>query len=104
MYNNYNNCLAIQDQALAQAYTLEFEEMWGSSSPNYDSTLSKVGSQKTDNTPHTFNIGGRTIELYFSPGDNTTSKIESALNSADYDLEFCLFSFTHLQHSLDHPD
>ncbi len=94
MYNNFNNCLLIQDQALALAYEMEFEEMWGSSSANYNATSSKVGSQKTNNTPHTFNIGGITVESYFSPSDNTTDEIESAILSADYDLEFCLFSFT----------
>lgn len=94
MYTNYNNFLAIQDQALAQAYVLEFEEMWGSTTANYNSSASKVGSYKTNNTPHQFNIGGRTIECYFSPSDNTTDEIESALYSADHDIEFCLLAFT----------
>ena len=26
---NYNNLIFIQDEALAKAYTIEFEEMWG---------------------------------------------------------------------------
>ena len=94
MYTNYNNFLAIQDQALAQAYVIEFEEMWGSSTANYNSTTSRVGSSKTNNTPHQFNIGGRTIECYFSPSDGTTDEIESALYSADNDIEFCLLAFT----------
>lgn len=94
MYTNYNNLVAIQDQALAQAYTIEFEEMWGSSGANYNSSNAKAGSLKTDNTPHTFNIGGKMVELYFSPSDNTTSKIESTLYNADNDIEFSLLAFT----------
>jgi len=94
MYTNYNNLIAIQDQALAQAYTLEFQEMWGSTGANYNSSNAKAGNLKTDNTPHTFNIGGTTVELYFSPSDGTTSKIETALYSANNDIEFSLLAFT----------
>ena len=94
MYTNYNNSIAIQDQALAQAYVLEFEEMWGSTTANFDTIHSKIGAQKTDNTPHTFTIGGRTVESYFSPSDNTTDEIESSLYSADNDIEFCMLSYT----------
>lgn len=94
MYTNYNNSIAIQDQALAQAYVLEFEEMWGSSTASFNATNSKVGSQKTNNTPHSFNIGGRTVESYFSPSDNTTDEIESSFYSADNDIEFCILSYT----------
>jgi hypothetical protein len=94
MYTNYNNIIAIQDQALAQAYVVEFEEMWGSNTAAYNTTLSKVGNVKTNNTPHSFNIGGKTVECYFSPSDNTSDEIEATLYSADYDIEFCILSFT----------
>ena len=94
MFTNYNNIVLLQDQALANAYTLEFDEMWGGSGNTFNATNSKVGSAKTNNTPHFFNIGGRTVELYFSPSDNVTSEIVSSLNSANNDVEFCLLSFT----------
>ena len=29
LFNDYNNIIFIQDEAIAKAYTLEFEEMWG---------------------------------------------------------------------------
>ena len=48
LFNDYNNIIFIQDQALAKAYTLEFEEMWAGN----------FGSQKSDNTPHKFNVAG----------------------------------------------
>ena len=94
MYTNYNNIILLQDQALAQAYQLEFNEMWGGSGSTFNATNSKVGAAKTNNTPHFFNIGGRTVELYFSPSDNVTTEIVTAMNSAHSDIEFCMLSFT----------
>lgn len=84
LFNDYNNIIFIQDQALAKAYTLEFEEMW----------VGNFGSQKSDNTPHKFNVAGTQIELYFSPSDQTTSQINKVIQSVDYSFEFGLLSFT----------
>lgn len=47
-----NNVVEINDAGLANAYTTEFQEMWGSSTEIPNSTLAKFGSQKTDNTTH----------------------------------------------------
>ena len=84
LFNDYNNLIFIQDQALAKAYTLEFEEMWGG----------VFGHNKEDNTPHNFLIGGSEVELYFSPSDQPTSKINKALESANHSIAFALLSFT----------
>ncbi|MFT5763494.1 MAG: phosphatidylserine/phosphatidylglycerophosphate/cardiolipin synthase-like enzyme, partial [Saprospiraceae bacterium] len=92
--DDYNNFILIQDQALAKAYTLEFEEMWGSSDPTPGIFTITFGEDKADNTPHLFNINGVKVESYFSPSDNTTSKIIDAIESADSDLEFAILSFT----------
>lgn len=89
-----NNSIAIQDQALARAYTIEFEEMWSG----------KFGPEKTDNTPHLFKIGGRTVELFFSPSDNTEEKIKSTIRTADYDLYFALFAWTRYNIAYDIED
>jgi len=90
-----NNVVFIQDKALAQAYTAEFEEMWGTSGNTPDISNSKFGSSKTDNTPHTFIIGGKNVELYFSPTDGTSAHIEQAINSAGTDFSFAMFTFIH---------
>ncbi len=92
---DYNNLVVIQDQALAKAYTLEFEEMWGSDGdePNYFNI--KFGADKTNNTPHLFSINGRMVESYFSPTDNTGLAIVNAVESADTDLQFAVLSFTY---------
>ena len=82
-----NNVIAIQDQTLAQAYKIEFEEMWGSNTLMPNTTVSKFGPYKTDNTPHSFVIGGRVVNSYFSPSDGVTAKIVEVINSANTDIE-----------------
>jgi len=81
-----NNVIAIQDQALARVYTLEFEEMWGSNTATPGTNL--FGSRKTDNTPHHLMIGGKHVESYFSPTDNVNGRLLDAIGSADNDLHF----------------
>ena len=81
-----NNVIALQDQALARVYTVEFEEMWGSKTDVAGTTL--FGSRKTDNTPHFLMIGGRSVESYFSPTDNVNGRLLTAIASADNDLHF----------------
>jgi hypothetical protein len=92
--NDFNNLLFIQDQSLAKAYMIEFEEMWGSSGDTPDPQRSRSGSVKRDNTPHHFIIGGAPVELWFSPSDRTTFKIVDAIYSTDSEALFGLFSFT----------
>jgi len=68
--------------------------MWGSTGDLPNQANSKFGSNKTDNTAHTFNIGGRDVRLYFSPSDGTTAKIVSTINSANDDIYFAAYAFT----------
>ncbi len=91
---DYNNMVIIQDQSLAKAYMLEFYEMWGSNTMTPNAALAKFGSQKADNTPHQLNIAGKRVELYFSPSDQTTSKINAAILSANHNVEFGVMAFT----------
>jgi phosphatidylserine/phosphatidylglycerophosphate/cardiolipin synthase-like enzyme len=94
IFDNYNSFMFIQDQSLAKAYELEFEEMWGTTGPNPGIFSKKLGSDKTNNTPHKFIIGGIPVECYFSPSDGTTSQISAALQSAESSIEFALLTFT----------
>lgn len=89
-----NSVITLQDQTLALAYTIEFEEMWGGSGATPNTATSKFGPYKTNNTPHNFVIGGKTVESYFSPSDGTTSKIITAINSANTDIEIAVMNFT----------
>ncbi len=89
------NVILIQDESLCNAYTREFEEMWGSHNDINNSSNAKFGSQKLDNTPHIFNINGKRYECYFSPSDDVSGKIENMIqNQTNYSINFCIFSFT----------
>ena len=89
-----NNLLFIQDSSLAHAYLNEFNMMWGDTGAAPNTTLSKFGPYKTDLGAHIFHIGGKLVELYFSPSDGTDSHIQSAINSANTDLYFGVYDFT----------
>jgi hypothetical protein len=91
---DYNNMICIQDKSLALGFTLEFEEMWGSDGADYDEENARFGAEKTDNTPHKFLINDIPIDAYFSPSDNTTSKIKAAIDQAESNIEFGVMVFT----------
>jgi len=93
LHNDWNNMVIIQDQLLAMAYRTEFEEMWGSTGNQPNLSYSKFGAAKTDNTPHSFTIDGIPVELYFSPSDGTTAHIETAIRSANTDMQFAMLTF-----------
>ena len=84
LFNDYNNIIFIQDKAVAQAYTIEFNEMWNGT----------FGENKEDNTPHFFMVNGTEVEVYFSPSDQTTSQILKFINNVNFTLEFGLLGFT----------
>jgi len=81
-----NNMVFIQDQSLAKTYKLEFEEMWGSEGTQPNATNARFGEDKTDNTPHSLLIGGKWVECYFSPSDETNQMLIDAISTSDNDL------------------
>ncbi len=92
--SDFQNSIEIQDPALAGAYTLEFDEMWGSDNDVPNASVSRFGARKTDNTPHRFVIGGNDVECYFSPSDHTTSHIIATLDSAKHSIAASLLTLT----------
>lgn len=94
LFTDPNNMVVIQDRSLAKAYAIEFNEMWGGSGPMFDQTASRFGPDKTNNTPTLFKIGGKDVELYFSPTDGTTNAIINSLETTDASVEFSLLVFT----------
>lgn len=81
-----NNVIIVQDQSLAKAYTMEFEEMWGSNGSLPNASNARFGPDKRDNTPKVFNIGGKRVECYFSPSDGTNARIIKAITDATHDF------------------
>jgi phosphatidylserine/phosphatidylglycerophosphate/cardiolipin synthase-like enzyme len=94
MTDDFNNTLFIQDQSLARAYELEFNEMWGSAGAWPDAAQARFGAFKRDDTPHHFRIAGHAVESWFSPSDRVTRRLVDAIASADVEAQFALFSFT----------
>ena len=92
--SNANNVIEIQHHALSGGFTAEFEEMWGSYSmvPNPDS--SRFHTRKFDNTQHSFMVDSIPVELYFSPSDQSTEKINNAILTADSSVYFCILAYT----------
>ena len=88
------NAVFIQDQSLARIYTVEFEEMFGSSIETKNPAQAHFGPYKTDNTPHVTFVGGKKIECYFSPSDHTTTYIIHALSTANKNIFFGVLAFT----------
>jgi phosphatidylserine/phosphatidylglycerophosphate/cardiolipin synthase-like enzyme len=95
MEDDFNNIVIINDASLCNAYLTEFNEMWGSSTANYNLVNSKFGIDKSDNTTHNFTIGSVAVESYFSPTDQTSSHIISSISSADYTCFVSMFTLTH---------
>ena len=83
--SNAENAVVVHDAALASAYRIEFDEMWGGA----------FSRAKADNTPHLFLIGGKNVEQYMSPTDGLPGKMEALMDTADTDMFFAIYSFTH---------
>jgi phosphatidylserine/phosphatidylglycerophosphate/cardiolipin synthase-like enzyme len=97
-YSDAQNVIFIQDQALCNTYTREFEEMWGSHTDINNPSNAKFGSEKTDNTPHLFNINGKKVRCYFSPSENVSVVLEDAIDTeTDKSISFCIYAFTRYQ-------
>ncbi len=92
---NTNHGVEIRSGTVAGIYTTEFEEMWGSSTGAPDSAAADFHGRKTDNTTHVVTVGGRTVEIYFSPGDGALGKITNYVaNNADLSARFCIFAWS----------
>lgn len=94
IFDDFNNVIIFQDQAVAKAYRIEFEEMWGGSGLSPNPSNAKFGSDKVDNTPHLFKVGDTYLELYFAPSDRVLDRIDEALATTDNDLSMALLLIT----------
>lgn len=85
---HYQNLVEVQDVALAGAYTLEFNQKWGSATPVADPEQSRFGERKKSVSPELFWPGGRRMRLYFSPQDKTEEQIAAFLSAARDQIHF----------------
>ncbi len=91
---NANNEVIINDVLIAENFTKEFTEMWGSETMIPDANNSKFAGSKTDNMNHIFYIDEDTIKVYMSPSDGCASKIMNAIATADTSIYFCYYVFS----------
>jgi flagellar hook assembly protein FlgD len=80
-----NNAILIDNASLAQTYTDEFNEMF---------TSHHFGTQKANNTTHSFTIDGYEVESHFSPSDGVRFQMQSEIAAAAHSVYFLVFSFT----------
>ncbi len=92
--SDYNNTVIIQSHQLALAYTAQFNQMWGGSGSTPVAANEKFGPAKSDLGPHIFYIDAVKLELYFSPTDSVSNHIVDAVNTANSQIYFGMYTFT----------
>ena len=89
-----NTVIIVQDKSLALAFTLEFNEMYGSTTATPDLSNIKFSINKTDNTPHNFIINGKKVQCFFSPSDGTNGHILKTINNSDKNMSIATMLIT----------
>lgn len=98
---NTNNTIVIKDSDIAEAYLLEFEQMWGSSSDNPEPLSARYHKDKEPVSEHIYFVGDTKVELYFSPINRERTKpsimgrlVELIRDEAQHDIAFQSFAIT----------
>jgi phosphatidylserine/phosphatidylglycerophosphate/cardiolipin synthase-like enzyme len=90
-----NHAIELRSTALADEYIGEFEEMWGSTTATPNHTDSNFHSRKTDNTTHLVTVGGRDVEVYFSPSEGALDRVIEVIDQeADESAHFAIYAFS----------
>jgi phosphatidylserine/phosphatidylglycerophosphate/cardiolipin synthase-like enzyme len=85
-FRNNNNVLVVNSPEVAQIYEREFEEMWnGEFGPTSPSTVSGQ-TVVIDDTP---------VRIFFAAEDEVVSQLIPLIESAQNNISFMAFSFTH---------
>ncbi len=96
-HSDRNNIIVIQDESLCAVYMREFEEMWGSHTDMPVVSRAKFGPMKINNTPHTLNVAGTRMEVYFSPSDSAASFLSNLIGTkTTKSVFFCMLKFANL--------
>jgi len=91
-HDQFQNMVAIQDVALARAYWLEFNQMWGGDSGSFNASQAQFGPDKEIVNPSVFWVGDdeTRVEVFFSPQANTESHINRSLSQAESNIDLAL--------------
>ncbi len=93
-YSDAQNVILVQDESICNAYTREFEEMWGSHNDLNNLANAKWGGAKLDNTPKIFNVNGKRWEIYFGPSDQASRLGKLIDNEPNKSINFAILSYT----------
>ncbi len=92
---NQQHVVEVNSSELAGIYDTEFNEMWGSNTQTPDVDQANFSSRKIDNTAHQVTIGGKTVEVYFSAGDDALGRMaELVKTEADLSTYFTIFAWS----------
>ncbi|MBN8210409.1 lamin tail domain-containing protein [Bacillus sp. NTK071] len=92
---NQQHVVEVNSSELAGIYETEFNEMWGSNTLTPNVQNADFSSRKTDNTVHELTIGGKEMEVYFSPGDNAVDHMAELVKlEADLNTYFTIFAWS----------
>lgn len=83
---NNNNIIIFNSDKLVPVYQEEFNQMF--EKHRFSIKKKKIFANRI------VDIGGKNVEVYFSPYDSLKSKILKAINEAQYSIVFCMFTFT----------
>jgi phosphatidylserine/phosphatidylglycerophosphate/cardiolipin synthase-like enzyme len=83
-YHNDENLIALASPEAAAAYRAEFEEMYGG----------KFGAFSPRGEASRLLVGASPVEVWFSPDDGVSARVEELLAGAQSSIHFMAFSFT----------
>ena len=95
IFGFYNDAVVFRSKELTDAYTTEFELLWGSNTEVPDASRSRSGENKPNRAITSFSIGDLTGDLYFSPNDEVSSRIISEIDAAEHSIGFQLLVLTY---------
>ena len=89
------HAVELRSREVAAAYRAEFEEMWGSAGRTPDPAAANFHGRKPGNAPRHFEVGGRGVEVRFSPGDGAVERLAALVREgADHGVIFSIFAFS----------
>ncbi|RME50453.1 MAG: phosphatidylserine/phosphatidylglycerophosphate/cardiolipin synthase family protein, partial [Deltaproteobacteria bacterium] len=94
MRDQANDVVVLESSGLAEAYTDEFEKMWGSSTAVPNASQSRFGVFKSPTMRKIHTVGGETVEVCFDAEDPCEDVIIEAIQGARDSIDFAIFTFT----------
>jgi phosphatidylserine/phosphatidylglycerophosphate/cardiolipin synthase-like enzyme len=94
IFGFYNDAIVFRSKELTDAYTTEFELLWGSDTEVPDASRSLSGENKPNRTIKNFSVGDLRGDLYFSPNDEVSTRIISEITAAEQSVGFQLLVLT----------